>query len=146
MDSKGTQPYIYMYPFSPKLPSHLGCYITLSRPIWVAEGIFLFWWLCESLKDQSSSLVYKVANTHQILQLPGEILNCLNWQENIMDTLDYHPLPPSHSTFNYRNVKVVKYLFPQLIPTTINLYTARFHQSWAGCFVFRTPLNMLIPL
>ena len=23
--------YIHMYPFSPKLPSHLGCYVTLSR-------------------------------------------------------------------------------------------------------------------
>ena len=29
--SKGTQPYIYMHPFSPKLPSHLGYHITLSR-------------------------------------------------------------------------------------------------------------------
>ena len=29
--NKGTQPYIYMYPFSPKLPSHPGCHITLSR-------------------------------------------------------------------------------------------------------------------
>ena len=27
MDRKGTQPYIYMYPFSPKLTSHLGCHI-----------------------------------------------------------------------------------------------------------------------
>ena len=31
MDSKGTQPHIYMHPFSPKLPSHPGCHITLSR-------------------------------------------------------------------------------------------------------------------
>ena len=31
VDSKGTQPYIYMYPFSPKSPSHPGCHITLSR-------------------------------------------------------------------------------------------------------------------
>ena len=31
MDSKGTQPYTYMYPFSPKLPSHPGCHIALSR-------------------------------------------------------------------------------------------------------------------
>ena len=30
-DSEGTQPYIYMYPFSPKLPFHQGCHITLSR-------------------------------------------------------------------------------------------------------------------
>ena len=30
-DSKGTQLYVYMYPFSPKLPSHPGCCITLSR-------------------------------------------------------------------------------------------------------------------
>ena len=31
VDSKGTQPYIHMYPFSPKLPSHPGCHMTLSR-------------------------------------------------------------------------------------------------------------------
>ncbi|KAB0364431.1 hypothetical protein FD754_008587, partial [Muntiacus muntjak] len=31
VDSKGTQPYIYMYPFSPKFPSHPGCHTTLSR-------------------------------------------------------------------------------------------------------------------
>ena len=31
MNSKGTQPYIYMYAFSPKLSSHPGCQITLSR-------------------------------------------------------------------------------------------------------------------
>ena len=27
-----TQPYIYMYPFSPKLPSHLGCHILNTVP------------------------------------------------------------------------------------------------------------------
>ena len=27
----GTQPYIYMFSFSPKLPSHPGCHTTLSR-------------------------------------------------------------------------------------------------------------------
>ena len=31
VDSKGTQPYIYMYAFFPKLPSHPGCHVTLSR-------------------------------------------------------------------------------------------------------------------
>ena len=31
VNSKGTQPYVYMYPFFPKLPSHPGCHITLSR-------------------------------------------------------------------------------------------------------------------
>ena len=31
VNSQGTQPYTYMYPFSPKLPSHPGCRITLSR-------------------------------------------------------------------------------------------------------------------
>ena len=29
--SKGTQPYIHMHPFSPRLPSHLGYHVTLSR-------------------------------------------------------------------------------------------------------------------
>ena len=31
VDSKRTQPYLYMYPFSPKLPSHPGCHTILSR-------------------------------------------------------------------------------------------------------------------
>ena len=31
MDCKGTQPYIHVYPYSPKLPSHPGCHIILSR-------------------------------------------------------------------------------------------------------------------
>ena len=31
VDSKRTQPYTYTYPFSPKLPSHPGCHMTLSR-------------------------------------------------------------------------------------------------------------------
>ena len=31
VNCEGTQPYINMYPFSPKLPSHPGCHITLSR-------------------------------------------------------------------------------------------------------------------
>ena len=31
VDSEGTQPYIYMYLFSPQLPSHPGCHLTLSR-------------------------------------------------------------------------------------------------------------------
>ena len=31
MNSQGTQPYVDMYPLSPKLPSHPGCHITLSR-------------------------------------------------------------------------------------------------------------------
>ena len=30
-DSKGTQPYLCIYPFSPKLPSHPGCHRALSR-------------------------------------------------------------------------------------------------------------------
>ena len=31
MDSRGTQPHIYRHPFSPKLLSPPGCYITLTR-------------------------------------------------------------------------------------------------------------------
>ena len=30
MHSKGTQPYIHVYPFSPKLRSHPGCHVILS--------------------------------------------------------------------------------------------------------------------
>lgn len=31
VNNKGTQLYVHMYPFSPKLPSHPGCHMTLSR-------------------------------------------------------------------------------------------------------------------
>ena len=31
MDCEGTQPYISTGPFSPKLPSHPACHVTLSR-------------------------------------------------------------------------------------------------------------------
>ena len=31
VNSKGTQPYIFLDPFFPKLPSHPGCHVTISR-------------------------------------------------------------------------------------------------------------------
>ena len=35
VDSEGTQPHTYMYPFSPKLPSHPGWHMTLNTvPCW----------------------------------------------------------------------------------------------------------------
>ena len=41
MNSEEIQPYIYTHPFSPKLPSHPGCHITLSRvPSWHSLWIF----------------------------------------------------------------------------------------------------------
>lgn len=100
-----------------------------------SEDIFLFWCICESLKGRSSLPVYKVVNLHRTLPLPGAIENCLNWQENMVDPLDcHHPPTPSHSTFNYRNVRVVKYLLLQLVPAATNVHTARMF-----CFVFGTP-------
>ena len=41
VDSKWTQPYTYMYPFSPKLPSHPGCHITLSRVFCTIQKVLL---------------------------------------------------------------------------------------------------------
>ena len=38
VNSEGTQPYIYMYPFSPKLCSHPGCHITLSSYLCYTVG------------------------------------------------------------------------------------------------------------
>ena len=40
--SQWTQKKIYMYPFSPKLPSYPGCHRTLSRIPWVFVG-YPFW-------------------------------------------------------------------------------------------------------
>ena len=38
VDCQGTQPFIHMYPFSPKLPSHPGCRITLSSSLCYTVG------------------------------------------------------------------------------------------------------------
>ena len=48
VNSQGTQPYTYMYPFSPKLPSHPGCHITLSR-VPCAIYILVFHFKCSSV-------------------------------------------------------------------------------------------------
>lgn len=136
-------PAIHMYPFSLKFPSHLGCHITLSRPIWVAEGTFLFWGLRESLKDQSSSLVYKVVNSHQILRLPGKILNCLNWQENIVDTLDYHPLPPSHP-HSLQKCQGGQVSLSPADPTTIN-HTLQDSSELGWMFCLQDPFEYAHP-
>ena len=41
MDSKGTQPYINLYLFSPKPPSHPACHITLSRVPCTIQSVLL---------------------------------------------------------------------------------------------------------
>ena len=41
MDSKGNQPYIYMYPFSPKLCPYAGFHITLNRVPWVIKQVLI---------------------------------------------------------------------------------------------------------
>ena len=38
---EGTQPYIYMYPFSPKPPSPPGCHVTLSRAPFAIQSVFV---------------------------------------------------------------------------------------------------------
>ena len=43
VDSKGTQPYIHMYPFSPKFASHPCCHITLSRVPCIYSRTLLVW-------------------------------------------------------------------------------------------------------
>ena len=41
MNSEGTQPYKYMYPFSPKPRSHSGCHIRLSRVSCAIEQVLV---------------------------------------------------------------------------------------------------------
>ena len=43
VNSEGTQPYVFMYPFSPKLPSHPVCHITLSQLIFDKSEIAVQW-------------------------------------------------------------------------------------------------------
>ena len=43
MNKEGTQPYLRMYPFSPKLPSHPGCHIMLSRVLCVIYTVGPYW-------------------------------------------------------------------------------------------------------
>ena len=40
VNSKGTQPHIHVYPFSPRLPSHSACRRTLSRVPCALQGLF----------------------------------------------------------------------------------------------------------
>ena len=41
--NKRTQPHIYVYPFSPGLPSHPGCHMTLSRvPVLYSRSLSVF--------------------------------------------------------------------------------------------------------
>ena len=41
MESEGTQPYVYVYPFSSKLASYPGCHITLSRVPYAIQEVSL---------------------------------------------------------------------------------------------------------
>ena len=45
IDWLGSQPYIYVYPFSPKFPSHSSCHITLSRvSCAIGAEFWIIWW------------------------------------------------------------------------------------------------------
>ena len=82
VNSEGTQPYIYMYPFSPKLPSHPGSHITLHRvpcaiqgsiqgPCWLSMPL-LFW-------DNFSSSWWKrrTSYTIYVVQCKVKMQDCL---------------------------------------------------------------------
>ena len=69
-----TQPYIYMYPFSPQLPSHPGCRITLGRvPVLYSMSLLVIYF-----KHSNMSILY-----HTLL--------CYSYIPN-------YPLSPTHPT------------------------------------------------
>ena len=78
MNSGGTQPYIYMYPLSPKLSSHLGCHRTLSR-VSCAIGRSLLVihfkhssvYICSSGFPGGSVVKNPLANTGDLGLIPG---------------------------------------------------------------------------
>ena len=63
MNSRGVQPSISMYPFSPKLPSHPGCHVALSRvPCTVRSILLVIRFKCSSIFmafQSSLSLVFE---------------------------------------------------------------------------------------
>ena len=59
VDSEGTQPYIHMDPFFPKLPSHPGCHIALSRSPCAGHG-----YLCRGFYLASHTYMHTHTCTH----------------------------------------------------------------------------------
>ena len=86
VDSKGTQPYMYMYPFSTKLPFYPGCYITLSKvPCAIQQVLvgypfylFYFWLSWVFLGAHGLSLVaviggYSLVAMHRFLMVVASV-------------------------------------------------------------------------
>ena len=66
MNSEETPLYIYMYPFSPKLPSHPGCHITLSRgPCAIYTGSLLA--IHSALLPLTSNVLKKSKLVHTVI-------------------------------------------------------------------------------
>ena len=72
VDSRGTQPYIYTYPFSPTLLSHSGCHITLSRVTYAIQQVpvgylyISFFFSCSIYSILSNQVCYvtKIISEH----------------------------------------------------------------------------------
>ena len=90
VDSEGTQPCMCMYPFSPKLPFHPGCHITLSRVPCTIQEVpigypypFFFKGIkaadAKELKQIASTPslnhVFNVANFDAIVDIQNEIIS-----------------------------------------------------------------------
>ena len=74
-EQQGTQPYIHIYPFSVKLPSHPGCHTTSSRVPWATVLPIP---LQERIRANTRSILYVICNLWCY-----EWLLRLKWSSNI---------------------------------------------------------------
>ena len=76
MNSEGIQSYIPMYPLSPKLSSHPGCHISLSRVPCAIQRVFIGYpfqiqqWICTLLRSLSFLIVLLFLLQRQPLHPP----------------------------------------------------------------------------
>ena len=110
VNNKGTQPYINIYPFSPKLSSHPDFQITLSR---------VPWQLPKTLKEKSQSMYFPGCFLQSLL--PSSLDNCQFYA--------FMPLSRNHKIRNILLRKDDLYLLRQKDSTKMQLVPYLCHPS-----------------
>ena len=80
MNREGTQPHIYLYGFSPSLPSHPGCHITLSKVPRTIQLVLVL------IHFKYSSLAWRIPWTEQ----PGGLQSMGRWELDTTERLHFH--------------------------------------------------------
>ena len=124
MNSKGTQLYIHLYPFSPKLPFHPGCLMTLWRGPYcclVSKSCLTYWdpkdycqrgfFVCGV--SQARTLEWIAISSSRGLLTQGSSLSLLRWQA---DSLPLRPQgSPEFPIVSFWNKFISSQVFNYLI-------------------------------